>query len=85
MNMKPYENRDQLVKDVIFVKSIVLDEEYKAFIVSMLFEQWLCTAKDSPWYTDEEGEAAETLVKINEKGQSSEWEGEHVVFEDVHS
>ena len=81
--MKPYENRDQLVKDVIFVKSIVLDEEYKSFIVNMLFDQWLCTAKDSPWYTDEE--VAETPVKINENGQSSEWEGEHVVFEDVHS
>ena len=85
MNMKPYENRDQLVKDVLFVKSIVLDEEYKSFIVGLLFDQWLCTAKDSPWYVDEEGEAAETLVKINEKGQSSEWEGEHIVFEDVHS
>ena len=85
MNMKPYENRDQLVKDVLFVKSIVLDEEYKSFIVGLLFDQWLCTATDSPWYADEEGEAAETLVKINEKGQSSEWEGEHIVFEDVDS
>ena len=83
MNMKPYQNRNQLMKDVNFVKSMILDEEYKTFIVGILFDQWLTTAQDSPWYADEEGDAAETLVKINESGQSSEWRGEHVVFEDV--
>ena len=81
--MKSYQNRNQLMKDVNFVKSMILDEEYKTFIVGVLFDQWLTTAQDSPWYTNEEENAAETLVKINEKGQSSEWKGGHVVFEDV--
>ena len=35
MNMKPYKNRNQLLKDVLFVKSILLEEKYKSFIVGV--------------------------------------------------
>ena len=84
MNMKPYKNRNQLLKDVLFVKSILLEEKYKSFIVGVLFDQWLSTAEDSPWYANEGKDFTETLVKINENGQSSEWKGEHILFEDIH-
>tara|TARA_B100000029_G_scaffold466699_1_gene502423 strand:+ start:943 stop:1209 length:267 start_codon:yes stop_codon:yes gene_type:complete len=83
MDMKPYKNKNQLLKDVLFVKSILLDEKYKSFIVSVLFDQWLSTAEDSPWYANEEEDFTETPVKINENGQSSEWKGEHILFEDI--
>ena len=65
MNMKTYKNRNQLLKDVLFVKSILLEEKYKSFIVGVLFDQWLSTAEDSPWYANEEENFTETPVKIN--------------------
>ena len=85
--MKSYQNREQLKEDVTFVKSILeYDPEYRNHIISILFNQWIDTSPDSPWYnegSEEEMEAADTLIKINENGQSNEWSGKHTVFNEV--
>ena len=68
--MKVYQNKEQLKEDVDFIKSILEhDPDYRNHIVNVLFTQWMDTSPDSPWYYDgseEEMEAADTLVNINE-------------------
>ena len=82
--MKVYQNKEQLKEDVDFIKSILEhDPDYRNHIINVLFTQWMDTSPDSPWYYDgseEEMEAADTLVNINEtvdetiheNGQSNE-------------
>tara|TARA_B100000214_G_scaffold324344_1_gene261265 strand:- start:595 stop:951 length:357 start_codon:yes stop_codon:yes gene_type:complete len=101
--MKVYQNKEQLKEDVDFMKSILeYDPDYRNHIINVLFTQWMDTSPDSPWYYDgseEEIEAADTLVSINEiesneeepsttvkideNGKSNEWSGEHTVFHEV--
>ena len=83
MFLKEYKDRNELMEDIQFIKTALLDEEYKSYLVNSLFDQWLYTGSDSPWSQDNDISAAETLVKISKEGVSSEWKGEHVVFEDV--
>ena len=68
--MKVYQNKEQLKEDVDFIKSILeYDPDYRNHIVNVLFTQWMDTSPDSPWYyngSEEEMEAADTLVNINE-------------------
>ena len=82
MFLKEYKDRNELIDDIQFIKKALLDEEYKSYLVNSLFDQWLCTAPDSPWKNNDVS-AADTLVKISKEGVSSEWKGEHVIFEDV--
>lgn len=85
--MKEYNNKEELKNDVNFVCSVVSDERYKELLVNELFNRWKITASDSPWYDKEiknkEKNAIETLIKISEDGISNQWEGEHIIFEEV--
>lgn len=83
--MKTYNNKEELKDDVSFVSSVVSDEEYKKMLVNELFNQWKITASDSPWYDKDirEKNAVETLIKISEDGISNQWEGEHIIFNEV--
>ena len=85
--MKTYNNKEELKDDVNFVSSVVSDEGYKQMLVNELFNQWKMTAGDSPWYDKDmkqkEKDAVKTLMKISEEGISNQWEGEHIVFNEV--
>ena len=87
--MKVYHSRMELAEDVQFIRSIILNEEYRNHVIHILFNQWMETSSDSPWYdgqdeVDEvdEVDAATSLVKISEEGKSSEWSGQHTIFHD---
>ena len=57
-------------------------EKYK------LFQEWKKDGIDSPWKqvcSEEDFEAASTLIKISEEGISSEWKGDHTIFVDIGS
>lgn len=85
--MKTYNNKEELKDDVNFVSGVVSDEGYKQMLVNELFNQWKITASDSPWYDkdirEKEKNAVETLIKISEDGISNQWEGEHIIFNEV--
>lgn len=85
--MKTYNNKEELKNDVNFVSSVVSDEGYKQMLVNELFNQWKMTASDSPWYDKDmkqkEKNAVKTLIKISEEGISNQWDGEHIVFNEV--
>ena len=85
--MKTYINKEELKDDVNFVSSVVSDEGYKQMLVNELFNQWKMTASDSPWYSKDmkqkEKNAVKTLIKISEEGISNQWDGEHIVFNEV--
>lgn len=85
--MKTYNNKEELKDDVNFVSSVVSDEGYKQMLVNELFNQWKMTASDSPWCDKEmerkEKKAIQTLMKLSEEGISNQWEGEHLIFEEV--
>ena len=83
--MKYYNSREELKVDVDFIKSIVLDEELCSHLVSQLFDQWMYTSSDSPFndVNQEDVICAKTLVKFNKEGVSNEWDGEHIVFDDI--
>lgn len=85
--MKTYNNKEELKDDVSFVSSVLSDEEYKKMLINELFNQWKITASDSPWYDkdirEKEKNAVETLIKISEDGISNQWEGEHIIFNEV--
>ena len=93
--MKNYTCREELINDVKFIKDMVPDKLYRNHMINILFEQWMNTSPDSPWYENNEVEydekvdkelindAAETLVKISNDGKSNEWNGTHTVFNDV--
>lgn len=85
--MKTYNNKEELKDDVNFVSCVVSDEGYKQMLVNELFNQWKMTASDSPWYDKDmkqkEKDAVKTLMKISEEGISNQWEGEHIVFNEV--
>ena len=49
--MKSYQNRNELIEDVDFVKSIILDYEFMNHLIHTLFRQWMKTSPDSPWYS----------------------------------
>lgn len=87
--MKTYNNKEELKDDVNFVSSVVSDEEYKKMLVNELFNQWKITSSDSPWcdkdIREKEKNAVETLIKISEDGISNQWEGEHIIFNEVKS
>lgn len=87
--MKTYNNRKELSKDVKFLKKTLLDLETTSRYVDELFHQWKNTSPDSPWYENrelmdnKEKIAVESLIKISEEGQSSEWCGEHTLFKEI--
>jgi hypothetical protein len=83
--MKYYQSRQELKEDVDFIKSIVIDGEKCSQVVSQLFDQWMLTSPDSPFNDFDQNDVvcARSLVHINKSGASSEWSGEHVVFEDI--
>ena len=85
--MKTYHNKEELKDDVNFVSSVVSDEGYKQMLINELFNQWKMTASDSPWCDKEmerkEKKAIQTLMKLSEDGISNQWEGEHLIFEEV--
>jgi hypothetical protein len=85
--MKLYNNKEELKDDVNFVCSVVSDEEYKKSLINELFNRWKLTSNDSPWRDKEmerkEKKAIQTLMKLSEDGISNQWEGEHIIFEEV--
>ena len=83
--MKTYNDRYELKADVDFIMGIVTDVKKRDELVYQLFEQWMYTSTDSPFndYNQEDVMCAHSLVEINRNGISSEWEGTHVVFEDI--
>jgi hypothetical protein len=86
MVSKYYTNRDDLYDDMEFIYDLRIPYEVKQQLLDELFELWKYQSTDSPWFKrpdKQELDAAETLVKISEDGQSSEWIGEHIVFESV--
>jgi len=98
--MKNYHSRQELEMDVQFIKDMVKDDvAYCSQMINSLFDSWRKTSPDSPWYEEEEVEVeveevedtdvlecANTLIKISQgNGVSSEWCGEHIVFETVRS
>lgn len=88
-NMKEYKSRDELVKDVKFIKSIFIHEsDYRNKIISILFNRWMETSPDSPNIIDDvdndtSHENLHTLVKINSEGVSNQWTGSHTVFNEI--
>ena len=88
MTTKYYTNRDDLYDDMEFIYDLRIPYNVKQQLLDELFESWKDHSPDSPWFkrqtnSKEEIDAAETLVKISEDGKSSEWKGEHIVFEHV--
>ena len=94
--MKNYHSRQELEMDVQFIKDMVKDDvAYCSQMINSLFDSWRKTSPDSPWYEEVEVEVEEvedtdvlecanTLIKISQgNGVSSEWCGEHIVFETV--
>lgn len=87
--MKTYNNRNELVQDIDFLKEVLVDLETRSRYIDELFHQWKNTSPDSPWYENrelmesKEKNAVETLIKISDEGQSSEWCGEHIIFTDL--
>jgi len=87
--MKQYNNRKELSKDIKFLKKTLLDIDTKTRYIDELFHQWKTTSPDSPWYEDRESmdeiekEAVQNLIKISEDGKSSQWCGDHTIFEDL--
>ena len=86
--VKNYHSREELEIDVQFINDVIKDEEHSTILINILFENWRKTSPDSPWYEEESDvlECANTLIKISQgNGVSSEWCGEHIVFETVRS
>lgn len=87
--MKTYNNREELSKDIKFLKKTLIDLETTSRYVDELFHQWKNTSPDSPWYDNrelmdsKEKNAVETLIQISDEGQSSEWCGEHIIFKEL--
>lgn len=87
--MKTYNNREELSKDIKFIKKTLIDLETTSRYVDELFHQWKNTSPDSPWYDNrelmdsKEKNAVETLIQISDEGQSSEWCGEHTIFKEL--
>ena len=80
--MKMYQNREELSKDIKFIKETISDNQYKEQLINELFESWKNSGQDSPWkINDIERDAVKTLIKISEDGVSNEWCGEHIIFE----
>ena len=91
MTTKYYTNRKDLYEDMEFIYDLRIPYDVKQKLLDELFESWKNNSPDSPWYknnnvtlTKEEYDAANTLVSISRgEGISSEWKGEHIVFENV--
>lgn len=84
--MKMYQNREELSKDIKFIKETISDNQYKEQLINELFESWKNSGQDSPWkINDIERDAVKTLIKISEDGVSNEWCGEHIIFEEIES
>jgi hypothetical protein len=87
--MKVYNDRMEYEKDVDLIKNTIIDLETVSKHIDELFYQWKNTSPDSPWYENreimesKEKNAVETLIKISEEGISSEWCGEHTLFEEI--
>ena len=83
--MKTYNNRNELVQDIDFLKEVIIDLQTRSRYVDELFHQWKNTSPDSPFndHSEEDITCAQTLVTINQMGVSSEWKGQHIVFEDI--
>jgi hypothetical protein len=91
MTTKYYTNRRELYEDMEFIYDLRIPYDVKQKLLDELFESWKDYSPDSPWYKNnhlemkkEEYDACNTLVSISRgEGISSEWKGEHIVFEDV--
>ena len=91
MTTKYYTNRKDLYEDMEFIYDLRIPYDVKQKLLDELFESWKEYSPDSPWCknnnvksTKEEYDAANTLVSISRReGKSSEWNGEHIVFENV--
>jgi|TARA_B100001094_G_scaffold91911_1_gene87886 hypothetical protein len=82
--MKIYQNRQQLSNDVNYIKETITDTNYRDKLINDLFQRWKNNAEDSPWTMNVlERNAVQTLIKISEEGVSSEWCGEHIIFEEI--
>ena len=62
--MKSYQNRNELIEDVDFVKSIILDYEFMNHLIHTLFRQWMKTSPDSPWYSKNINSIEEELISV---------------------
>lgn len=89
MTTKYYTNRKELYEDMEFIYDLRIPYDVKQKLLDELFESWKDYSPDSPWCKKsinfkKEIDAANTLVSISRgEGISSEWKGEHIVFEDV--
>ena len=87
--MKVYNDRIEYEKDVDLLNKTIQDLETRSKHIDELFYQWKNTSPDSPWYENremmesKEKNAVEKLIKISEEGISSEWCGEHIIFEEI--
>lgn len=91
MTTKYYTNREELYEDMEFIYDLRIPYDVKQTLLDELFESWKNHSPDSPWCKNndlemkkEEYDAANTLISISRgEGISSEWKGEHIVFENV--
>ena len=68
---KTYNSRSELMDDIYFIRNILspIDYEKANHLMRELFERWMITSSDSPWYvyTDDEINVAEQLIKLSSK------------------
>lgn len=95
--MKQYKNRSELEDDVNFLKIILngdVNQTQCDLLISELFTRWMESSPDSPWNntTEEAFNAAESLLNLvnkkvhfNDNFVSSEWNGQHTIFNEVKS
>tara|TARA_B110000495_G_C22924994_1_gene540517 strand:- start:235 stop:552 length:318 start_codon:yes stop_codon:yes gene_type:complete len=81
-------NRKGLVEDINFISKLNIPPHQQNKMKSELIDMWKYNGKDSPWNNEEERvkkekEAVETLISISNNGVSSEWCGEHIIFNNV--
>lgn len=68
---KMYNSRSELIDDINFIKNTLspIDCEKANHLMGELFERWMITSTDSPWYvyTDDDMNTAEQLIKLSSK------------------
>ena len=82
---KYYKNREELKADTEYIYGLRIPYDIKCKLIDELFESWKNYSPDSPWCNTSEKEynAADTLVKLSKDGKSNQWNGEHILFNEI--
>lgn len=67
MNVKYYENREQLNNDIEFIYNLRIPYDVRTTLIDELFESWKNNSPDSPWFMKKEIESANTLINLSQK------------------